>query len=173
MVPVISQKDFMLAPWLVGVMSSLEGFGGTVGAILVGALGSERTLFRFYYLGPVAMMLLMLALSLDLQMTLAVPILLLMGMAVASFTATQYALVHVSSPPEHRGRATGILSIFIGSSMFGHYLAGQLFDAFPSATAMRLMAVGGLVAMAILGALWMTSRTPRPGEATLAGERKG
>lgn len=158
MVPVISQKDFLLAPWLVGAMSSLEGFGGTVGAVLVGILGSERTLFRFYYLGSAVMLGLMLALSFHLEVATAVPALLLMGAAAASFTATQYALVHVSSPPEHRGRATGILSLFIGSSMAGHYLAGQLFDLYPSAVAMRIMAVGGLAAMAVLGILWVTGR---------------
>ncbi len=160
MVPVISQKDFVLEPYLVGFMSSLEGFGGTVGAILVGALGSERSLFRFYYCGPVAMMVLMLLLSFHLQVATTIGTLLLMGAAVASFTATQYALVHVSAPPELRGRATGVLSIFIGSSMFGHYLAGQLFGAYPSPVAMRIMAVGGLAAMLVLGILWVTGRAP-------------
>ncbi|MFV0298097.1 MAG: MFS transporter [Hyphomicrobiaceae bacterium] len=160
MVPVISQKDFQLAPVLVGFMSSLEGFGGTIGAILVGIIGSERTLFRFYYWGPAAMMILILLLSFHLELATAVPALLAMGCAVAAFTATQYALVHVSAPPHVRGRATGVLSIFIGSSMFGHYLAGQLFGAYPSPVAMRILACGGLVAMAVLGLLWLTSTRP-------------
>lgn len=158
MVPVISQKDFNLAPYLVGAMSSLEGLGGTAGAVLVGILASERSLFRFYFLGPVAMLCLMLALSLHLTVVTAVPALLAMGAAVASFTATQYALVHVSAPPELRGRATGVLSIFIGSSMIGHYAAGQLFGAYPSTVAMRIMAVCGLAAMVVLGLLWVTGR---------------
>ena len=158
MVPVISQKDFHLEPYLVGAMSSLEGIGGTVGAIVVGMLATERTLFRFYYLGSSSMLTLMLVLSFYLSVPTAVPALLLMGAGAAAFTATQYALVHVSSPPEHRGRATGVLSIFIGSSMAGHYLAGQLFGAYPSPVATRIMAVGGLVALAILGVLWATTR---------------
>ncbi|MGE0701086.1 MAG: MFS transporter, partial [Hyphomicrobiaceae bacterium] len=170
MVPVISQKDFHLAPFLVGAMSSLEGFGGTAGAILVGILGSERTLFRYYYMGSASMLAMMLALSFYMTVPTAVPALLLMGMGAASFTATQYALVHVSSPPEMRGRATGVLSIFIGSSMAGHYLAGQLFGAYPSPVATRIMAVGGLLALGVLGVLWATTKerhTERsPGPAT-------
>lgn len=158
MVPVISQKDFHLEPYLVGAMSSLEGFGGTAGAILVGLLATERTLFRFYFIGSASMLSLMLALSFHMVVPSAVPALLLMGAGAAAFTATQYALVHVSSPPELRGRATGVLSIFIGSSMLGHYLAGQLFGAFPSAIATRTMAIGGLVTLAILGGLWVTTR---------------
>ncbi|MEZ5818649.1 MAG: MFS transporter [Hyphomicrobiaceae bacterium] len=157
MVPVISQKDFHLEPYLVGAMSSLEGVGGTIGAILVGIFASERTLFRFYFTGPVAMLTFILLLSFHLTVPAAIPSLIFMGAAAASFSATQYALVHVSSPPEHRGRATGVLSMFIGSAMLGHYVAGQLFGAFPSPVAMRLIAGGGLITMGFLGLLWITT----------------
>jgi MFS family permease len=162
MVPVISQKDFMLEPYLVGAMSSLEGIGGTVGAILVGVFAKERTLFRFYFLGPVTMLSLVLALSFHLTVGAAVPTLLVIGGAAASFSATQYALVHVSAPPEHRGRATGVLSMFIGSAMLGHYIAGQLFGTYPSAIAMRIIAAGGLSALAVLGLLWVTTPGRKP-----------
>ena len=155
MVPVISQKDFALEPYLVGAMSSLEGFGGTVGAVLVGMYGTRQRLFGLYVLGPAAMLSLALALSFHLTVAAAVPTLLLMGAAAASFTATQYALVHVSSPPEHRGKATGVLSMFIGSAMLGHYMAGQLFGAYASSEAMRMIALGGLAALAVLGSLWI------------------
>ena len=160
MVPVISQKDFLLVPYLVGAMSSLEGIGGTVGAVLVGIYGSERRLFRFYFLGTVAMLSLALALSFNLTVAMAVPTLLLMGAAAASFTATQYALVHLSAPPEHRGRATGVLSMFIGSAMLGHAIAGQLFGAYPSEIAIRMIALGGLATLVVLGLAWVT--TPKP-----------
>lgn len=158
MVPVISQQDFHLEPYLVGAMSSLEGFGGTIGAIIVGMLASERTLFRYYFLGSASMLMLMLVLSFHMTVLTAVPALLLMGAGAAAFTATQYALVHVSSPPELRGRATGVLSMFIGSAMLGHYIAGRLFAAFPSPIATRTMAIGGLVMLVVLGGLWVTTR---------------
>lgn len=169
MVPVISQQDFRLEPYLVGAMSSLEGVGGTVGAILVGVLGSERTLFRFYFMGPVVMLTLVLLLSFHLTVPMAIPSLILMGAAAAAFSATQYALVHVSAPAEHRGRATGVLSMFIGSAMLGHYIAGELFGAFPSPIAMRIIAVGGLVTLVVLGLLWINSpgRTARRASASV------
>jgi len=169
MVPVISQKDFLLEPYLVGAMSSLEGVGGTVGAILVGVMASERTLFRFYFMGPLVMLALILLLSLHLTVPMAIPSLILMGVAAASFSATQYALVHVSAPAEHRGRATGVLSMFIGSAMLGHYIAGQLFGAYSSPVAMRIIAGGGLVTMGILGLLWITSPTRNQQSATVTG----
>ena len=119
MVPVIAQKDFALSPTLVGALSACDGIGGTLGALIVGLLAVERTLFRFYYLGTLSFLLLVLALSLHLTIGAAIAVLLVLGVASASFSATQYALIYVISPPEMRGRATGVLSMFIGSSMFG------------------------------------------------------
>ena len=158
MVPVIAQKDFHLEPFWVGALSACDGIGGTIGALAVGMLGSERTLFRTYFAGSLVLLLLMFGLSFHLVPSTAVAVLVLMGAAAACFSATQYALVHVLSPPEVRGRATGVLSIFIGSSMFGHYLAGQLFARFASADAMRVMAVCGIVTMIVLGLIWVTAK---------------
>ena len=154
MVPVIAQKDFGLVPILVGALSACDGIGGTVGALLVGRFATERTLFRFYFFGVMGILALMFALSLHLTVETAVGVLLLMGMGAAGFSATQYALVHVISPPETRGRATGVLSLFIGSSIFGHWVAGQLFGMLSSAEATRLIATTGVAAMIVLGLLW-------------------
>lgn len=162
MVPVIAQKDFLLIPAMVGVVSACDGIGGTIGALAVGVLGSERTLFRTYYAGTLTLLGLMLLLSFNLSLYPAIVILLLIGGAAACFSATQYALVHVTSPPEVRGRATGVLSLFIGSAMFGHYLAGQLFGTFSSPHAIRIMALAGIAILLMLGLLWLTARPPQP-----------
>src|SRR5262249_27387637 len=90
MVPVIGQKDFALSPALVGALSACDGFGGTIGALAVGLLAQPRTLFRFYYSGPLACLLLMLVLALSLSVGTAVAILLLTGLAAAAFSSTQY-----------------------------------------------------------------------------------
>ena len=80
------------------------------------------------------------------------------GIAAAAFSSTQYALVYNIAPPEMRGRATGVLSIFIGSSMLGHWHAGLLFERLGSIAAMEVIACEGLTAMLVLAALWW--RTP-------------
>jgi MFS family permease len=154
MVPVIAQRDFALTPALVGAMSACEGLGGTLGAIAVGMLATERTLFRFYYFGTFALLFLMFGLALHLTAPAAIGVLLVMGLAAACFSATQYGLIYVMSPPEMRGRATGVLSLFIGSSMIGHYHAGLLFERLGSASAMQIMALEGAAVMLILGILW-------------------
>jgi predicted MFS family arabinose efflux permease len=158
MVPVIGQKDFALTPALVGALSACDGFGGTIGAMLVGLLATSRTLFRFYYLGTLACLLLILGLALHLSVGAAVAVLPVFGVAAAAFSATQYALVYNIASPDMRGRATGVLSIFIGSSMLGHWHAGLLFERLGSSVAMQVIACEGLAAMLLLATLWW--RTP-------------
>jgi MFS family permease len=158
MVPVIAQKDFALTPALVGALSACDGLGGTLGALAVGLLATQRTLFRFYYLGTLSFLLLMLALSLHLTVGTAVGVLLLLGVAAAAFSSTQYALVYTIARPEMRGRATGVLSIFIGSSMLGHWHTGLLFERLGSVPAMRIMVAEGVAAMLVLAILWWRTR---------------
>ena len=160
MVPVIAQKDFGMTPAMVGALAALEGVGGTLGALIIGTIATQRTLFRFYYWGVTAFLVLALVLSTHLTVPFAVVMLLAMGGAAAGFSATQYALVHVSVPAETRGRAAGLLSIFIGTSIIGFTIAGELFARLGSVGAMRVMGIAGLAMMALLGAAWMAGRGP-------------
>lgn len=158
MVPVLAQKDFGLSPVGVGLLSACDGIGGTLGAIIVGMIAKEHTFIRYYFFGTLCFLLLLGLLSFQLAVPTAAVALLLIGASAASFSASQYALVYLVSPPHLRGRAAGFLSIFIGSAVIGFYNAGALFAGYPSATAMCLMAAEGLVPLLILGYLWW--RTP-------------
>ena len=158
MVPVIAQQDFGLNPALVGALSACDGVGGTLGALAVGLLATQRTLFAFYYFGTLSFLVLMLLLSLSLTVGTAVAVLLLLGLAAAAFSSTQYALVYTIARPEMRGRAAGVLSIFIGSSMLGHWHTGLLFEQLGSAAAMRVMVAEGVAAMLALAILWRRAR---------------
>lgn len=158
MVPVIAQRDFLLAPAAVGAITACDGLGGTIGALIFGAMATNRSLFSFYYWGTMAVLASTLALSFFLWIGVAVPILLVMGIGAAFFSATQFALVYSMAEPELRGRAAGFLSIFIGVSTLGHYMTGLLFDAFTTDVAAKIIAGQGLVAMAVLGILWL--KTP-------------
>jgi len=163
MVPVIAQKDFFLSPAAVGALSACDGIGGTLGAIAVGLLATPRTLFRIYFMGTLAFLLLLIALSLYLTVEMAIVCLLLIGVASACFSATQYALVYTISSPDVRGRATGFLSIFIGTAIVGFYNTGYLFARFSSTEALGIMALEGLVPLLVLGILWVRSKPPLPG----------
>lgn len=159
MVPVIAQNDFQLPHLLVGLLTACDGLGGVAGALLVGAVVREATLFRFYFLGTVIYLFVMLVMSLHLTVAVAVPALIAIGIASAAFSTTQYALIYVLAPVEMRGRATGLLSIFIGSSLIGHYHAGLMFEWLGSAVAVRVMAAEGIVVSAMLGLAWWRARS--------------
>jgi MFS family permease len=160
MVPVLAQKDFGLSPIGVGMLSACDGIGGTLGAILVGRLAKEHTFFRYYFFGTLVFLIMLALLALHLTVATATVGLFLIGASAACFSASQYALVYLVSPPQLRGRAAGFLSIFIGSAVIGFYNAGALFASYPSATAMSLMAAEGLVPLLVLGILWW--RLPAP-----------
>lgn len=158
MIPVIAQKDFGLSPAAVGALSACDGIGGTIGAIVLGFLAAQRFLFRFYYFGTLAFLLVLAALPFHLTAGATVIGLLAIGVAAACFSATQYALIFTIATPETHGRATGFLSIFIGTSIVGFYNTGFLFNRFASADAMLIMAIEGLVPLIILGVLWARTK---------------
>jgi predicted MFS family arabinose efflux permease len=158
MIPVIAQKDFGLSPAAVGALSACDGIGGTIGAIVLGFLAAQRWLFRFYYFGTLVFLLVLLALPFYLTTGATVIGLLVIGVAAACFSATQYALIYTIATPETHGRATGFLSIFIGTSIVGFYNTGFLFNRFASANAMLIMAIEGLVPLFILGLLWARTK---------------
>jgi MFS family permease len=160
MVPVLAQKDFGLSPIGVGMLSACDGIGGTLGAILVGRIAKEHTFFRFYFFGTLVFLIMLALLALHLTVVTAAVGLFLIGASAACFSASQYALVYLVSPPHLRGRAAGFLSIFIGSAVIGFYNAGALFESYPSATAMSLMAAEGMVPILFLGILWWRSAVP-------------
>lgn len=162
MVPVIAERDLGLAPAAVGLLSASEGFGGAVAAILIGLFATNRSLFSLYYWGPFGYLILIAGLALNLNVATTATAFLVAGAAAACFSAAQYVLVYLIAPPEMRGRATGILSIFIGTSALGMYNAGYLFANFSSPAALWIMAGQGLTVMAFLGiVLWFATDRAR------------
>lgn len=153
MVPVIAQKDFALGPAAIGALAACDGIGGTMGALIVGAAARQATLINFYTWGTLGFLILLLVLSLWLTVPAAVAVFLLVGMCSAFFSATQYALVYSLAPPEARGRATGVLSLFISLATIGHFHTGLMFDWFPTTTALQIITLEGLAVMAVL--LWL------------------
>ncbi len=164
MVPMIAQKNFLMTPAVVGAFSALEGLGGIAGALLIGALASQRTLFHFYYCGVVGFLVVMFLMAVSLSPLATGVLLPAIGIASAAFSATQYALVHVSVPAEIRGRAAGVMSVFIGTAIIGHYVTGRLFEDYGTVSATMTMSLAGLVMMVPLGIAWVLAPPPPPAE---------
>ena len=161
MMPVIGEREFSLSPTAIGALSACEGIGGTVGALLIAMVAGQRSLFPLYYFGVLSFLGILLGLSVWLVLGSVVVGLLLLGAASAAFAASQYALVYMLSPPEMRGRASGFLAMFIGTSTIGFYNTGRLFDQYATVEALRIMGLQGLIALAVLGILWLWARPAR------------
>ncbi len=158
MLPVFAQKDFGLQPAAVGTLAAFEGVGGLVGSITVGLLIRQPAFFIVYFCGPLIYLCAVLALSFTLTPGSTLVTLIVLSFGGACFSATQYTLVYTRTTPELRGRASGFLAIAIGSGTLGLWNAGYLFNTYPSATAMQIMALEGLVPMLLLGLYAMLRR---------------
>ncbi|MGI9423494.1 MAG: MFS transporter [Hyphomicrobiaceae bacterium] len=162
MVPVMAERDLQLSAVGVGMLSACEGIGGTLAAIVIGAMATNRSLFPLYYWGVFSYLILVALLALHLSFSTATLAFVCAGAAAACFSAAQYALVYLIAPPDMRGKATGILSIFIGTSAIGMYNAGYLFEHFATPNALWIMAGQGMTIMAFLGVvLWFATDRAR------------
>jgi MFS family permease len=151
MIPVFSSKDFGMSPAAIGTLASFEGLGGVVGSMLIGIYIREKQLFAVYFFGPAFYLTVLATLSYVFEPGATFAALILASFGGGCFSGTQYALVYTTAPPELRGRAFGFLALGIGSATLGLWNAGYLFGHYESAYALRIMAMEGLMLMAILG----------------------
>ena len=158
MLPVFAQKDFGMQPAAVGTLAAFEGVGGLIGSLVVGLLIRPPAFFIVYFCGPLIYLIAVFGLSFTLTPGFTLATLIALSFGGACFSATQYTLLYTTAPPELRGRAFGFLSIAIGCGTLGLWNAGYLFNTFPSATAMMIMAIEGLVPMTLLALFAATRR---------------
>ena len=150
MLPVFAQKDFGFSPSSVGFLAAFEGVGGLVGSVALGLWLRDRGLFALYFTGPLLFLLSIVSLSFWLTAPMTIAALLVVGLGGACFTGTQYALIYTTADASLRGRAFGFVSLCIGTATIGLWNAGYLFDHYSSATALTIMAIEGLVPMAVI-----------------------
>lgn len=169
MIPVFASKDFGLSPAAIGTLASFEGLGGVIGALLIGTFIRPQHLFPVYFFGPAFYLVVLTALSYALTPTATFGALILASFGGGCFSGTQYALIYTTAPPELRGRAFGFLALCIGSATLGLWNAGYLFSHYQSSYALRIMALEGLIPLAILGVLALLLK---PGDTPAGGHSK-
>lgn len=162
MIPVFGQKDFGLSPAAVGTLASFEGLGGVIGSALIGIYIRQQALFTVYFIGPLIYLTSILALSYFLAAEVTLGALIIASFGGGCFSGTQYALVYTTAPAELRGRAFGFLALGIGCATLGLWNAGYLFKYYDSHIALRIMALEGIIPLAILGLIAMLTKPPPP-----------
>lgn len=162
MIPVIGATRFELSPSMIGVLASIEGGGAFVGSLIIAGLWRNPRWYGATYVGGTLVALVMaVAFASSPAFALAALSLFLFGLGLSGFAVMQSTLSYVLADRESRGRFMGLMSFGIGAAPIGLLVIGWVAEAFGAPNGIRLMAVLGLLSMAVLGLLWRR-RARRP-----------
>ena len=167
MVPVIGERVLGLSAFPIGVLMSIEGLGALLGALLVGPFSKPHAYTRIYLISSFVFLLAVLGFALSEQFPLSLLLNLLCGVSLAGFSVMQATIMFLAARPEMRSRVMGVLTVGIGAGPIGMLHLGWLADWIGAAAAMQVMAVEGLIALALTAMLWPEMRrasdlTPGP-----------
>jgi MFS family permease len=76
------------------------------------------------------------------------------GLGAAGFSAMQSTLIYTVSPPHMRSRLFGLVVICIGTGVIGMFNIGLMAEWFGAASAIRIVAVEGMIALVLIGLNW-------------------
>ena len=160
MVPVIGELVLGLSPVLVGVLMSTEGLGAVIGALLVARYERPRQYTRIYTGSSAAFLLGVLAFGLSTSFPLSLALILLCGMGIAGFAVMQTTILFLAAPAALRSRVMGLVTVAIGAGPIGMLYVGVLADWLGASAAVVVLALQGLLALALAAWYWPEMRRP-------------
>ncbi|MEM7193178.1 MAG: MFS transporter, partial [Pseudomonadota bacterium] len=167
MIPVIGSANLGLNPFMVGVLSSTEGLGAFLGAVVIALLARPWMFFSIYLWGT-TLYLCMVGYLGVLSFIAGGPVhsflassatLVVLGMASACFATMQGTLTYLAAAPEYRSRVLGVLTLCIGTGPIGFFNIGWMAESFGVSAALMISSVEGLLALLFL---WAFSRDAQP-----------
>lgn len=160
LIPVIGKDNLGLGPEGIGLLSSTDGVGAMVGALWV-ILLARPSHYHAVYVGSVAVFnLMMIGFALMSGPLLAGGFLFLAGVVGTCFGVMQTTLIYRAVTPEMRSRMLGLLSVSIGVGPIGFLQVGVLAELLGARTAIVVIALEGLVALALTFPLWRRGSEP-------------
>ncbi len=158
MIPIIGREYLGLTPFYVGVISSMEGLGAFIGAMMVAMLAKPDYFFRIYLGGTLLNLstigylgLLTLVAGGPHHSFFSVSVaLVITGIASACFAAMQGTLTYLAAPPEFRSRVLGVLTLCIGSGPIGFFNVGWMAESFGVPAALGIISAEGLFVLLVL-----------------------
>lgn len=154
MIPVIGRDQLFLGPEGVGLLTSVDGAGSFIGAVLLALWLTPGWHARAYVGGVVVYLLSLIAFALAPEALSAGAALLVTGLAGAAFATLQATTVYLAAPVEMRPRVMGVLSVCIGTGPIGFVWLGWLADRIGAPYATALTGAMGLLALAVTWPLW-------------------
>ena len=154
MIPVLGHARLFLGPEGIGILTSLDGVGAVVGALVLALWLSTRWHARAYVGGVAAYLAAQIAFALAPTPAWAGTALLLTGLSGAAFATLQATIVYLAAPAAMRSRILGVLSVCIGTGPIGFLWLGWLADGIGAPLATAITGAMGLLALAATWPLW-------------------
>lgn len=164
LVPVVAQQHLGLGAEGTGLLSSMDGAGSFLGALLLGVIARPAHYARWYVAGVTAYLGFIILFALAPASVPAGAALLANGMGQAGFAVMQATLVYLAAPPEMRSRVLGVLTVCIGLGPLGFLHLGLLAELFGARLACIITGAEGLLILALTWRIWrpILREDPRP-----------
>ncbi len=163
--PVILETVQNLGPAAIGLVIAAEATGALIAAFLIIANAHPAIFARLYSLGALVFLAGTLTFGFATSTLLATTALFAAGFGMAGFNAMQISLPIAASPPAMRTRIMGLITVAIGAAPFGFLHAGLLAEYLGAATAQKLIATEGLLALVLVLWQWpelLRKEAPKP-----------
>ena len=154
MLPVIGEQQLGLGAVAIGVLMSVEGCGALLGSLCVAAWVRSRYFTAIYMSGSALYLMMILAFSLSPWYSAAVVFLFAGGLGIAFFGSMQSTLIFFTALPRMRTRVMGVLVACIGAGPIGVLHVGLLAEWLGASRAVTIIAVEGLIAIAVAACIW-------------------
>ena len=154
MIPVIGRDRLLLGPEGVGILTSVDGVGAFVGALVLAVWLTPGWHARAYVGGVAIYLLAVIAFALAPTPILAGTAMLATGFSGAAFATLQATIVYLAAPAEMRSRILGVLSVCIGTGPIGFVWLGWLADQIGAPHATAVTGVIGLLALSATWQMW-------------------
>ncbi len=163
--PVILETVQLLSPTFIGLVMAAEATGALMAAFVIIANAHPPIFARIYSLGALLFLCGTLTFGFTTTALAATMALFVAGFGMAGFNAMQISLPIAACPPAIRVRVMGLVTVAIGAAPFGFLHAGLMAEWLGAATAQKVIAGEGLVALALVFWFWpelLRREAPKP-----------
>ena len=159
MVPVVARDILLVGPALMGLLQAGDGFGASLGAMIIASRPAIQYHGRLFVLGSLLAMGSLLLFSLSPLYWVSLPLMILLGTGISGFATMQATVTMLVSPENMRGKNLGVISLAIGTAPVGAIIVGALAERYDAAFALTITAAIGFLGIALIGVLMPALRS--------------
>ena len=143
--PVVAKNHLGVGPGLTGILISAQAIGSLAAASVIASLAVIRYHGRIFALGLVLQLISLLFFALSPWYPVSFLMLMLAGLGAAGYSTMQSTIILISSEPEMRGTALGMLGQCIGVAAVGGLAVGVVANYFSAQAAVAMSVALGLL----------------------------